>query len=230
MKVMILAAGRGERMRPLTDDCPKPLLKLNHKALIEYHLEALSQAGLKQVVINHAWLGQQIETYLEDGKKWQVSIQYSSEKCALETAGGIKQAIPLLTYTEPYFLVVNGDIFTDYPFAQLKQFKPSTLAHLILVPNPKHHPQGDFYLKQTKVYDEQSANIINGIKKYTYSGIALFHKDFFKDIKVGKQALAPLLHQAISQQQVTGELYHGLWSDIGTIERLENMEEELKKN
>jgi len=215
MKAMILAAGRGERMRPLTDHTPKPLLKVAGKPIIEYTIEALVQAGISELVINLAHLGDQLETYLGDGAKYQAHISYSHEgDVGLETAGGIKKALPLLG-KEP-FLVINGDIHCDFPLQNLLQ-KPVDLAHLILVNNPEHHPNGDFSIQaESKLSPDNKP-------KFTFSGIGLYHPDLFKKIPQGKSALAPLLKTAMKNQQVTGELHSGFWIDVGTSERLEKL-------
>ncbi len=221
MKAMILAAGRGERMRPLTDNCPKPLLKIGQYHLIEYHLFALKKAGFKEVVVNHAWLGKQIEAALGDGSRYQLKITYSAEARALETAGGIRQALPLLvTAKQPYFLVINGDIFCDYPFERILQKKLASQAHLVMVDNPRHHPDGDFYL-HNHLLSLTPASATT--QRLTFSGIGVYHRDFFATLKPEKQALAPLLKQAISNHQVSGEHYHGQWVDVGTPQRLQQL-------
>jgi MurNAc alpha-1-phosphate uridylyltransferase len=209
MKAMILAAGRGERLRPLTDTTPKPLLQIAGKPLIAYHLEALARAGFSEVVINISWLGEQIRARLGDGAAFGLSIEYSEEPAALETAGGIVQALPLLGER---FVVVNADIFTDYDFSRLRAI--DSPAHLVLVDNPDHHAGGDFSLQGTTVGDDQSG-------RHTFSGISQYHRDFFAELPHGKQALAPLLHAAIARGRVSGELFQGTWVDIGTAERLQ---------
>lgn len=215
-KALILAAGRGNRLRPLTDQLPKPLMDIHGRALIEYHLHALSRAGIKEVVINHAWLGQKIEEALGTGESYQVQITYSPEvEGGLETAGGILQALPLLTDGPRPFLVVNGDIFTDYDFSALaKMILPAEcLAHLILVPTPSFKTQGDFGLDNTgKVLETGD---------YTFSGISLLHPKLFAGLSPGVVPLAPVLREAIKQGKVSGEVYSGQWDDIGTLERLE---------
>lgn len=212
MKALILAAGRGERMRPLTDDTPKPLLNVGGHSLIEYHLNALARAGIRDIVINLAHLGAQIREALGDGTQFGVRIQYSDEGAkALETGGGIFKALPLLG-TEP-FLVVNADIWTDYAFADLPT-QPTTLAHLILVTNPTHHPQGDFVLEHAKVYDKPDDT------RLTFSGIGIYQPALFADCTPGAFPLAPLLRRAMAQNQVSGEHYRGRWFDIGTPARL----------
>lgn len=222
---MILAAGRGERMRPMTDNCPKPLLKVAGRALIEYHLLALKKAGLREIVINHAWLGEKIEHYLGDGQQYGLSITYSPELDALETAGGIIQALPLLVDNNTeQFLVINGDIFTDYNFSQLVEKKLTSKAHLVMVKNPEHHLEGDFSLSEGIL----STSLQASTKKYTFSGIGFYHADFFAGLKQGKKALAPLLKKAMLAGDVSGELYQGLWTDVGTPERLQQLELELQ--
>lgn len=226
MKAMILAAGRGERMRPLTDTIPKPLLKVAGKCLIEYHIEALVKAGITELIINHAWLGEKIEAQLEDGQQYGVSIHYSREAQALETAGGIKKALPLLG-DEP-FIVVNGDVFTDYSFTHLTRLKSEQPAHLVLVENPEHNTGGDFYCLNQQVFDQlpdEQSQI--KVKRYTFSGIARYHPKFFHDMEQGKQALAPMLRAAMARQQVSGEIHYGHWLDIGTPERLQALNDKL---
>ena len=209
MKAMILAAGRGERLRPLTDATPKPLLEVKAKPLIVHHLEALSRAGITEVVINLNWLGTQISDLLGNGSDFNLSIEYSEEPEALETAGGIQQALPLLGER---FIVVNADIYTDYDFSSLRQSE--SMAHLVLVENPRHHAHGDFTLNESTLG-------IEGSPRYTFSGISQYHRSFFRGLAPGKQALAPLLFAAAQKHQVTGELFHGDWTDIGTLERLD---------
>jgi len=211
MKAMILAAGKGERMRPLTLHTPKPLIPVAGVPLIEYHVRALKAAGFQGLVINHAWLGAQIEAYLGTGERWAVPIQYSPEAEPLETGGGIQRALPLLG-DEP-FVVVNGDIWTDYDFSQLCQ-PLQGLAHLVLVDNPAHHPAGDFLLRDGQVRDEGTS------ARLTYSGIAVLHPRLFEGCSAGAFKLAPLLRQAMATGQVSGEHYTGHWVDVGTTERL----------
>lgn len=221
MKAMILAAGRGERMRPLTDHTPKPLLTAAGKPLIEYTLNALVKAGFTDIVINLAYLGEQIQTYLGDGSRYQASIRYSYEgDSGLETAGGIKNALPLLG--DSPFLVVNGDINCDFPLHPLHH-KKIDLAHLILVNNPEHHPNGDFAIQKHALLSFENT------PKYTYSGIGLYHPDLFADIEPGKAALAPLLKKAMQTQRITGELHSGFWMDIGTPERLDQLNKVIQK-
>ncbi|WP_160182222.1 N-acetylmuramate alpha-1-phosphate uridylyltransferase MurU [Paraglaciecola mesophila] len=231
---MILAAGRGERMRPLTDTTPKPLLEVHGKPLIEYHIERLAAAGIKRIVINHAWLGEQIVQRIGNGSRFNVDIVYSKEETALETAGGIKKALPHLCEhnDSDAFLVVNGDVFTDICFANLLENlrehvtglkKELLLAHLILVPNPPHNPEGDFYLHGCNVSKEQSGDTkIEQCRsnKYTFSGIGVYRKALFDNISQASQRLAPVLVDAMTKNQVSGSLYQGVWVDIGTPERL----------
>lgn len=216
MKAMILAAGRGERMRHLTEDTPKPLLKVAGKALIEYSLEGLVNAGFTEIVINVAYLGQQIRDYCGDGKRWGACIQYSDEgETALETAGGIAKALPLLG--EKPFLVVNADILCDYSLAALRD-KPIDWAHLVMIDNPPHHPQGDFCLQADGMLSEQ------GEPKYTFSGIGVYHPAMFADIQIGQPLkLRPVLNLGMQQQLISGEYFNGLWLDIGTPERLQEI-------
>jgi MurNAc alpha-1-phosphate uridylyltransferase len=216
MKAMILAAGRGERMRPLTDHTPKPLLKVAGRALIEHTLSQLVAAGYTDIVINHAHLGQQIVDYLGDGQRYAANIQYSPEgELGLETAGGIINALPLLG--EEVFLVVNADIATDFPYAQLKN-QPIDLAHLVLIDNPAHHPQGDFSL------DELGRLCECRSEQLTFSGIGLYHPDLFKGIESGYHKLGGLLREAVEARRVTGQYFPGFWMDIGTHERLQALE------
>jgi len=218
MKAMILAAGRGERMRPLTDHTPKPLLQVGGKSLIFWHLERLAAAGFKDVVINHAHLGAQIENALGDGSQWGVRIQYSPEKIALETAGGIANAMPLLG--DAPFLVVNGDVFADIDFAALKLVSPN-VAHLVMVDNPPQHAAGDFALSGGKLS-------VEGTQKLTFSGVGIYQPSLFAEVKRGESAkLAPLLKAAMAQGLVSGSHHQGAWHDIGTPERLQALDSQL---
>ena len=214
MKAMILAAGRGERMRPLTDRVPKPLLEVDGKPLIVYHLEALAGAGFGEVVINLSWLGDQIRARLGDGREFGLAIEYSEEPEALETAGGILQALPLLG---DRFIVVNADIHTDYDFSRLRE--RDSLVHLVLVPNPPQHPLGDFALRGSRVTNET-------MDCHTFSCIAQYRAAFFDGLDPGKRALSPLLRAAIERGELSGELYRGRWSDVGTAERLDALDGE----
>lgn len=219
MRAMILAAGRGERMRPLTDHTPKPLLEVGGKPLIVWHIERLANAGIRQLVINHAHLGQQIEDALGDGSQWQVHIDYSPETVALETAGGIAKALPLLG-SQP-FLVVNGDVFTDIDFATLS-LPAGKLAHLVMVDNPPQHPQGDFALRDGVLLEAAA-------QRLTFSGVGIYHPHLFHSVKSGEAAkLAPLLKAAMQRGLVTGQHHQGVWHDIGTPERLQALDQWLK--
>ncbi|MCL1138727.1 N-acetylmuramate alpha-1-phosphate uridylyltransferase MurU [Shewanella pneumatophori] len=209
MKAMILAAGRGERLRPLTDSIPKPLVPVAGKPLIVYHIEKLAAAGISEIVINHAWLGHKLVDTLGDGSQWQVNIQYSAEDSALETGGGIKQALNFLG-NEP-FLVINGDIFIDQ-LPEIKPLMPNMLAHLWLVNNPSQHPEGDFALSQGLVAEQ-------GSTKLTFSGMGIYHPQLFNDTPEGAFALAPLLRQAMKTKQVSGNHFDHFWCDVGTIQR-----------
>ena len=220
MKAMILAAGKGERLRPLTLHTPKPLVRVGGVPLIEYHLRALAAAGFTEIVINHAWLGQQIEDYLGDGSRFGVSISYSPEGEPLETGGGIFKALALLG--DGPFAVVNGDIWTDYDFAALRQ-PLAGLAHLVLVGNPAHHTSGDFSLDAGRVQDG-----VPGADTLTYSGIAVLDPELFKGCTAGAFKLAPLLRKAMAAGQVTGEQLQGHWVDVGTHERLAEVESLIK--
>lgn len=213
MNVMILAAGRGERLRPLTDRIPKPLIEVGGKALVVHHLEALAAAGFQRVVINTAWLGEQIEQALGDGQRWNLTIVYSREpEGALETAGGIVQALPLLGH-DP-FLVISADIVCDYPLEQLKGLRPEGLGHLVMVDNPDHHPQGDFQL-------DASGKLRRGSPALTFGGIGVFRPELFDGCSFGRLALRPLLERALAEERLTGERHAGLWSDVGSPERLQ---------
>ncbi|WP_374557584.1 N-acetylmuramate alpha-1-phosphate uridylyltransferase MurU [Aquitalea pelogenes] len=220
MKAMILAAGRGERMRPLTDHTPKPLLPAGGRPLIEWHIRRLAAAGIRQLVINHAWLGAQIEQVLGDGSRLGVEIAYSPESTALETAGGIATALPLLG--DAPFLVVNGDVLSDVDFTTLQQQAAqldgrTRLAHLLLVDNPPHNPAGDFGLLDNGLLAARP-DAGNGL---TFSGIAAYHPTLFADTPAGQPAkLAPLLRAAMAPGQVSGNRLDGLWLDVGTPERL----------
>ena len=215
MRAMVLAAGRGERLRPLTDHTPKPLLPLRGRPLIEHLLEALAAAGVRQVVVNLAWLGDRIRESLGDGSRLGVAIDYSDEGAqALETGGGIYRALPMLGAGP--FLVVNGDLWTDYPFASLIRpdaLAPSDLAHLVLVPNPPQHPRGDFALENGRVRAQ-------GASRHTFSGIGLYRAALFDGCAPGAFPLAPLLRAAADSDRIAGSLYTGEWHDIGSPERL----------
>ena len=218
MKAMILAAGRGERMRPLTDSLPKPLLPVAGEPLIVHHIRRLAAAGIRQLVINHAHLGGMIEAALGDGSAWGVEIDYSPEEIALETGGGIFRALPLLG--EDPFLVVNGDVWCDLDFSRL-QLPGGMLAHLVLVPNPPHHPQGDFELHGQRVSD-------GGTERLTFSGIGVYDPRLFAGCRPGAFPLAPLLREAMLAGRVSGICHRGLWVDVGTPERLNDLEKQLR--
>jgi MurNAc alpha-1-phosphate uridylyltransferase len=225
MKAMILAAGRGERMRPLTDHCPKPLLPAGGKPLLQWHIEALAAVGVTSIVINHAHLGHQIESHFGDGSAFGVQLNYSAEATALETAGGIRKALPILG--EDPFLVINGDVACDWPVAKAlsiaDEWQAGQLAHLVMVPNPLHNPAGDFALQGSTVKQPES-----GDAAFTFSGMGVYHPSLFAPVKVGDVAkLAPLLRQAMAAGKVQGELFKGFWMDIGTPERLEELDRRL---
>lgn len=226
IKAMILAAGRGERMRPLTDHTPKPLLRVGGKALIEYHLEALAAAGFEMLVINHAHLGHRIEQALGDGARWGLRIAYSpeGEGRALETGGGIFKALPLLGPGP--FLVLNGDVWCQPDFSRLS-LPPGRLAHLLLVDNPAHHPHGDFLLRDGLALDPSDQCRERRYSRLTFSGIGLYHPELFAGCRRGAFPLAPLLRAAMGQGRVSAEHYRGPWLDIGTPQRLAELEQRL---
>ncbi len=208
---MILAAGRGERMRPLTDATPKPLLVVRGRPLIEHHVLALARASVSPIVINLSWLGEQIRAYLGDGGRYGVAIRYSDEQPrALETAGGIFRALRLLGPGP--IAVLNGDVFTDYPFGDLR-IAADRDAHLVLVDNPSHHPAGDFGL-------EGSSVVAGGAQQLTFAGIAVYRRQFFEGCSDGAFPLKPLLLRSIAAGRCSGERYDGRWADVGTPERL----------
>jgi MurNAc alpha-1-phosphate uridylyltransferase len=217
---MVLAAGRGERMRPLTDAEPKPLLRVGGKRLIDYHLERLAQAGFRDVVINTAWLGDRIEAALGDGAQFGLAITYSHERPeALETGGGIFNALPLLGSAP--FLLVNGDVWTDIDFGLLRRDPArESLAHLVLVRNPPQHARGDFRLENGWVAEGEGL-------RHTYSGVGIYRTEFFAGCTPGKFPLLPLLRRAIAAHALSGELHAGRWFDVGTVERLHALDAEL---
>ena len=226
MRAMILAAGRGERMRPLTDTCPKPLLPAGGKALIAWHLEHLRAAGCDQVVINHAHLGERIETALGDGRGFGLRIAYSPEARALETAGGVRQALPQLG--EDPFLVINGDVYCDADLATFfargaARVHAGGLAHLLMVTNPVHHPGGDFHLAGERLDDA-------GAPRLTFAGIGVYPPALFAHLTAGTPApLAPLLRTAMAAGRASGELHRGYWLDVGTPQRLAELELHLAR-
>jgi MurNAc alpha-1-phosphate uridylyltransferase len=218
MKAMILAAGRGDRLRPLTDEIPKPLINVAGKSLIEYHIENLAKAGFKDIIINTAWLADKIHQQLGNGSDYGVSIQYSDEGTALETAGGIINALPLLG--ESPFLVVNGDIWCDYDFSMLPEIQDDKQAHLVLVDNPEHNPDGDFALQDGMIKN-------TGEIMLTFSGIGIYTTDFFAEQSPGAVPLAPIIRDKSDNDLVSGQHYEGHWTDVGTIERLHDLEKQL---
>lgn len=232
---MILGAGKGERLRPLTDTCPKPLIKINHKSLIVYHIERLARCGIVDIVINLHHLGDKIKQELKSGKDFGVNITYSEEPILLETGGGIKKALPILGNSP--FILVNGDIYTDYPFEQLKQINfdvaKTMEAYLILVDNPSHNLKGDFCLASNDPYSlarvkEEEGKASN--PTYTYSGIAIYSPKFFDEVPLDPSGeihpfrLSPLLHKKALENKVGAEHYCGFWHDVGSIERLRELE------
>ena len=230
---MILAAGRGERMRPLTDRTPKPLLAVGGKSLLVWHIERLRAAGFTHIVINHAHLGQQIEDALGNGAAFGVSIEYSREACALETAGGIATALALIE--SDVFPVVNGDIYCEFDFARLAEplarlGQGHDQAHLVLVDNPPHHPKGDFVLDGSQVRDAD-APLTPHPGRLTFAGIGVYHRALFAHTAAGQKApLAPLLRMAIDAGRVSGEHFGGRWVDVGTPARLTALDEELRQH
>lgn len=220
MKAMILAAGRGERMRPITDHIPKPLVPVAGRPLIEYHVLALARAGFREIVINLAYRGAQIREALADGSRLGVRIEYSDEGPEpIETGGGIFKALPLLGGAP--FLVVNGDIWTDYDFSKLRPLEEDAHARLVMVDNPAHHKtRGDFGFDGDFLIESDT-------DRYTYSGIGVYSPEFFAGCQPGKFPLLPLLKRAIATRRLRGELYRGVWSDIGTPERLAALEASL---
>lgn len=216
-----MAAGRGERLRPLTDHTPKPLLQAAGRCLIEYLIDALVASGYRDLVVNLSHLGEQIQAHLGDGARFGARIAYSPEGPEpLETAGGIRHALPLLG--DGPFLVVNGDIATDFPFERLHGL-PHTRAHLVLIPNPPHHPQGDFALEGNRITCADR-------NRHTFAGIGVYHPSLFAGLPQGRSALAPLLRGTVATGSVSGELYRGFWMDIGTEQRLRALDRRLRKS
>ncbi|BCV55033.1 N-acetylmuramate alpha-1-phosphate uridylyltransferase MurU [Shewanella algae] len=219
MKAMILAAGRGERLRPLTDKLPKPLVTVAGKPLIEYHIERLAAMGVTELVINCAWQADKLIERLGDGSRFGVTIHYSREIEALETGGGIKKALPLLGNAP--FLVINGDVFID-AMPELPNLAADTLAHLFLVDNPAQHPEGDFaLLPQTFGYSRVSDS---GAPRYTFSGVGIYRPELFDGVAETYFALAPLLRQKMEQGLISGSHFTGYWCDVGTLDRLQQLE------
>lgn len=242
MKAMVLAAGRGERMRPLTLDRPKPLLEVAGLPLIVHHLHALAMAGFREVVINVSWLGEQIRAALGDGSRYNVRIEYSDEGPEpLETGGGIFRALPLLGPAP--FLVLNGDVWTDYPYAKLRgSLRPDDLAQLVLVPNPAHNARGDFVLRAGRIVEPVRGVGTHGIEgdqghasephrqreRLTFSGVGVYRPELFTGCEDGVFKLAPLIRAAAREGRVGGELHDGEWMDIGTPERLAELDRRLR--
>ena len=226
MKAMILAAGLGQRMRPLTDNLPKPLLCAGGKPLLQYHLEALAALGVDEIIINLAYLGEKIREYAGNGSQFGLTIHYSDESEPLETAGGILHALPLLG--DSPFLLINGDVWSDYPLAQLShyQLKANENAHLVLVPNPEFHPNGDF------APDSQGILVADeALEKFTFAGISLIHPKLISEYPLQRRKfpLGEVLRHGIERSQITAEVYRGNWSDVGTPERLELLNKTLNK-
>ena len=223
MKAMILAAGRGERMRPLTDEIPKPLLKVAGKSLIQRNIEALALAGVTEFVVNTSWLAEELHSALGDGTALGVRITFSDEGvAALETGGGLRRALPLLG-DEPFWLV-NGDVLCDYGYT-VYSLPAGMLAHLVLVPNPRHNPQGDFALHDGLIREDDAA-----LPRYTFAGISVLHPELIRAAAAGSDTfpLAPLLRAAAREGKVSGEVHAGLWMDIGTAGRLAEADELLR--
>ena len=219
---MILAAGEGRRMRPLTDRTPKPLIEVAGKTLLERHIESLAKAGFTDLVINASYLADQLEEFCGDGHRWGCRIHFSIEDKPLETAGGIHNALPLLQ--EEVFAVVNGDVFTDYPLSRLKGVTlGNDLAHLVMVPNPEHHPSGDFGITDARVVTDRP-------DRATFSGLSVMSHRLFDGLEHDVAPLRPLFDRAIASGQVSGELWSGVWSDVGTPQRLSELEFRLSRN
>ncbi|GFE86142.1 N-acetylmuramate alpha-1-phosphate uridylyltransferase MurU [Steroidobacter agaridevorans] len=222
MRAMILAAGRGERMRPLTDRTPKPLLTVAGKPMIQYHIEALAAAGMREIVINLAWLGQQIRAAIGDGSQFGVRVHYSDEgDAALETGGGVFQALPFLaglSGTDP-FVVVSGDVWTEYPLGDVgSKLSDTDIAHFVVVPNPDFHARGDFGLADGRLTDSG--------ERYTYANIGVMRPEFFAGCQPGKFPLAPLMFDWIRKDRVSGELFRGVWHNVGTPQQLQQIDRE----
>lgn len=225
MKAMILAAGMGNRMRPLTLHTPKPLLEVGGKPLIVWHIEKLQKIGVQEIVINTAWLGEKLTDALGDGSQFGVKILWSHEGEGLETAGGIINALPLLGNAP--FILVNGDVWTTMDFAPLLNVQlQDALAHLVLVENPVQHPQGDFTLSENKAYTFEQAQSGENL---TYSGVAVMHPQMFVGLESGKRPLAPLLKQAMQQEKISAQKLQGVWVDVGTPERLNALDQQIQQ-
>ncbi|MTJ01838.1 N-acetylmuramate alpha-1-phosphate uridylyltransferase MurU [Idiomarina piscisalsi] len=222
MKAMILAAGRGQRMRPLTDNQPKPLLSVAGKPLLAYHLEKLASAGVREVVINHAWKGEQIEQFVGDGSEWELQVSFSPEpEGGLETAGGVIQALPLLG-DEPFW-VINGDIWTDWDYSELPKSLPDDmLAHLVMVDNPPHNADGDFVVKDGYLTEKTQDS-------KTFAGIGLYRKNLLEPYPEGKHPLKPFFEKAMAERKILASVMDGLWTDVGTPERLEQLNQQVGK-
>ena len=215
MKAMILAAGKGERMRSLTEHCPKPLLMVNGSTLLERHITALVAAGISDIVINVSYLANQIIDFCGDGGRWGCSIEFSIEDEPLETAGGIVQALPRLG-TEP-FLLISADVMTDFDYRELTEHKlEGDWASLVLVPNPQHHPKGDFGLSAERIVQAAAK-----VDSFTYSGVGLVSPELFHSLEAGKRRIRPVFDRAIESNRLGGRVWSGAWSDVGTPERLE---------
>jgi MurNAc alpha-1-phosphate uridylyltransferase len=216
---IILAAGEGRRMKPLTDTRPKPLIKVAKKSLLERHIEGLAGAGFTEIVVNASYFASQIVDFCDDRQFGDARVTVVVEETPLETAGGIVNALPLLG--ERPFVVVNGDVYTDFPLARLQAFDlQDDLAHLVMAPNPEHHPAGDFVLKNGRL-------LAGGQPRVTYAGLSVMSPQLFEGMKPGKSALRPLLDTAIIEARLSGQLWSGLWSDVGTPARLRELENKL---
>ncbi len=227
MNAMILAAGLGTRLRPLTLTTPKPLLAVGGKPLIVWHIEALQRIGVRRVVINTAWLAERLVEALGDGSTWGVEIVWSHEGEALETAGGINKALHLLG-DEP-FILINGDVWTRFDLAALAQHQlGNDLIHLVMVDNPEQHPQGDFYLQAGRVFEsiDQADSALSG-QQLTFAGISVLSPRLFDGLAQGRAALAPLLRQAMQAGRASGEHLQGAWVDVGTPERLQILDQQI---
>jgi MurNAc alpha-1-phosphate uridylyltransferase len=218
---IILAAGEGRRMKPLTDTRPKPLIKVAEKSLLERHIEGLAGAGFTEIVVNASYFASQIVDFCDDRQFGDARVTVVVEETPLETAGGIVNALPLLG--ERPFVVVNGDVYTDFPLARLQALDlQDDLAHLVMAPNPEHHPAGDFVLKNGRL-------LAGGQPRVTYAGLSVMSPQLFEGMKPGKSALRPLLDAAIIEARLSGQLWSGLWSDVGTPARLRELENKLNQ-